>query len=82
MMTPHIEFGGIGLPELLVVAVGFVGDQDFASGTFTNSGKFNTASAREPAPFNTFCGSDVCGGPNYGAIERAAERERRHASRG
>jgi Sec-independent protein translocase protein TatA len=23
-MAPHIEFGGIGLPELLVVAVGFV----------------------------------------------------------
>jgi Sec-independent protein translocase protein TatA len=22
-MAPHIEFGGIGLPELLVVAVGF-----------------------------------------------------------
>jgi Sec-independent protein translocase protein TatA len=23
-MAPHIEFGGIGLPELLVVAIGFV----------------------------------------------------------
>jgi Sec-independent protein translocase protein TatA len=23
-MAPHIEFGGIGLPELLVVAVGFI----------------------------------------------------------
>jgi Sec-independent protein translocase protein TatA len=23
-MPPHIEFGGIGIPELLLVAVGFV----------------------------------------------------------
>jgi hypothetical protein len=44
-----------------------LGDQDFASGTFTNSGQFNTASAGEPAPFNTFCGSDVGAGPNCSA---------------
>jgi len=36
-----------------------IGTQHFTDGTKITTGAFNTAVAGQPAPFNTFCGSDI-----------------------
>ena len=41
-----------------------LGEQDFANGSFTSLGVFNTAGAGEPAPFDLFRGNDPIG-PNF-----------------
>jgi hypothetical protein len=55
------------LAGLATAAVITLGEQDFTDGSFVGFDAFNTQSAGEPPPFESFRGSDAPGGTDFSA---------------